>query len=266
MRLLHQLLLGTVIAMAAPATARDLTETPTGHWLMLVGTTNLDPAHEDAFNHWYNDVDIPDVLKVPGYRRARRELREDVPGFTVPSRAAEDGRYVALYDVETSSMDRTIIDMMLAAKKMDMTGRSIDALRVTERTYFRRIGDVLELPGTAGRSTYVYLERVDCCRDEATAVALDDWYESTRLPDLARLRPEGLRRVTRYDVHRVVMVEPRKVPRFLAIYEFDASSAAQVVEAMRRMNDQFAKEDRMSELFVETGSDVFRQIREVSRR
>jgi hypothetical protein len=267
MRKLTGVLLILAGYLAGPANADVTPVSTSGHWLMLVGTRNLDASREDAFNHWYDDIDIPDVLKVPGYRRARRALREEVPGFSAAGRGAEDGRYVALYDIETSNMDRTIIDMMLAAKKMDMTGRSIDALKVTERTYFRRLGDALEFPGGPGaaRGTYLYLERIACCRDEATAATLNDWYESTRLPALAHFRPDGLRRVTRYEVHRVVMVEPREVPRFLAIYEFEAASAAQVVAAMRRLNDQFAKADWTSDLFIETGSDVFRQIRDVAR-
>ena len=107
---------------------------------MLVATKNLDPTHEAEFNHWYDDIDIPDVLKVPGYKRARRGVRQTVTGFSAANQEAADGRYVALYDIETPNMDRTIIDMLMAAKKMDMTGRSIEALKVTERVYFRRLG------------------------------------------------------------------------------------------------------------------------------
>jgi hypothetical protein len=236
------------------------------HWLMLVGTKNTDPRREDAFNHWYDDIDIPDVLNVPGYRRARRGVRQSVPGFSVPAQEAEDGRYLALYDIETDNMDRTIIDMLMAAKKMDMTGRSIEALKVTERVYFRRRTELdMAAPKAAGKGTFWYLERVACCRDDAAASALNDWYDHTRLPDVARAGPPGLERVARFEVHRVVMVEPRQVPRFLTLYEFSADSADQIVAAMRAVNDRLAKTDRSSELFVESGSAVFQQIRDVRR-
>ena len=61
------------------------------------------------------------------------------------------------------------------------------------------------------------------------------------------------------------MVEPRQVPRFLTVYEFTAGSAEQVVGAMRSLNQRLTQADRMSDLFVESGSAVFQQIREVRR-
>ena len=259
-----------LVLMASCLTARSQPAAPgppdPRHWLMLVSTKNLDPAHEEAFNHWYDDVDIPDVLKVPGYTRARRGLRQNIPGFSSPQQEAEDGRYVALYDIETSNMDRTIIDMLMAAKKMDVTGRSIDALKVTERVYFRRLGDVFEVPAPkrSGERTYLYLERVSCCRDGATTVALDDWYDNTRVPD-ARAGVDGLVRVARFEVYRVVMVEPRQVPRFLTVYELASDSAERVLAAMRRLDEQEKKADRMSELFDGNAGALYQQIKDVPR-
>jgi len=33
---------------------------------------DVDPAHEDAFNRWYDNVHIPDLLACPGWLSARR--------------------------------------------------------------------------------------------------------------------------------------------------------------------------------------------------
>jgi hypothetical protein len=259
------LVLATLLGAVSRADAQP---GPNDHWLMLVATKNLNPSREDAFNHWYDDIDIPDVLKVPGYRRARRGVRQTVAGFSAPGQEAEDGRYMALYDIETTDMNRTIIDMLIAAKKMDMTGRSIEELKVTERVYFHTHGGTIDVPNakSAGHNTFLYLERVRCCRDEATAAAINDWYDSTHIPDVARAGLEGLLRITRYEVHRVVMVEPRQVPRFLTVYEFEATSGEQVVATMHRINERLAKADRMSELFVESESAIFQQIRDVRRQ
>ncbi len=240
-----------------------------GHWLMMVATKNLAPAREAEFNHWYDDIDIPDVLKVPGYKRARRGVRQTVTGFSTPNQEAAEGRYVALYDIETPNMDRTIIDMLMAAKKMDMTGRSIEALKVTERVYFRRLGGAVLVPNAAhkgaSRNTYLYLERVARCRDEATEGALNDWYDNTHIPDIVGAGIEGLTRVERFEVYRVAMVETLQVPRFLALYEFDAGSADEVVAAMRRVNERLKKSDRMSDWFVESNDIILMQIKDVRR-
>lgn len=259
-------ILRTILLFAMVAATAHADGIPPNHpnpWLMLVATKNLNPADEAAFNHWYDDIDIPDVLKVPGYLRARRGVRDT---------DAESGRYVALYDIDTSNIDRTIVDMMLAAKKMDMAGRSIDALKVTERVYFRPLGDPIDLSPakplsgkpTATR-TFVYLERVACCRDEATANALNDWYDHTRAGDAASLAQSGLRRITRYEVHRVAMVEPLQVPRFLTIYEFQSDTAEHVLEVTRRLNERMRANDRGSDLFVESGSAIFEVTKDVRR-
>jgi hypothetical protein len=50
---------------------------------------DIDPAHEDAFNRWYETVHIPDLLACPGWRSARRYV-------------ALDGgpKYVAVYEID----------------------------------------------------------------------------------------------------------------------------------------------------------------------
>ncbi len=257
-----------VLGLAAAPARAEPAGPDSSRWLMLVATKNMDAANEAAFNHWYDDIDIPDVLKVTGYQRARRGIRQTVPGFSTAEQEAADGRYVALYDIDTSNMDRTIIDMLMAAKKMDMTGRSIDALKVTERVYFRQLGGAVDVAAAPrkGGANFLYVERVDCCRDDATEIALNDWYDKTHLPDIVRAGVPGLKRITRFEVYRVVMVEPLRVPRFLTLYEFDSESAAQVVTAMRGLNESLKKSDRISDWFRESGNMVLKQIKDVRRQ
>jgi len=49
---------------------------------------DVDPVHEDAFNHWYDHVHVPDLLGCPGWLSARRYV-------------ALDGgpKYVAVYEI-----------------------------------------------------------------------------------------------------------------------------------------------------------------------
>ena len=39
---------------------------------ILVVMMEVDPAHEDDFNRWYNDEHLPERLEIPGYISARR--------------------------------------------------------------------------------------------------------------------------------------------------------------------------------------------------
>lgn len=49
---------------------------------------DIDPAHEAAFNRWYEETHLPDLLACPGWLSARRYV-------------ALDGgpKYVALYEI-----------------------------------------------------------------------------------------------------------------------------------------------------------------------
>jgi len=64
---------------------------------LFVGFTNPVEGEEDAFNAWYSDVHLKDVLKVPGIVAAQRfklsDVQRDKPPFP--------WRYLALYEIET---------------------------------------------------------------------------------------------------------------------------------------------------------------------
>jgi len=49
---------------------------------------NIDPAHEVAFNEWYDNTHVPEILACPGWLSARRFV------------AMDDGpKYAAMYEV-----------------------------------------------------------------------------------------------------------------------------------------------------------------------
>lgn len=63
---------------------------------VLVALTNAVEGREEEFNKWYNEVHLPDVLKIPGIIGAKRyRLSNDQRG---------DGpfpyRYLAIYEIE----------------------------------------------------------------------------------------------------------------------------------------------------------------------
>jgi hypothetical protein len=85
------------------------------------------------------------------------------------------------------------------------------------------------------------------------------------VPD-ARAEPNsGLMRLSRYRVHRVVMIEPLQVPRYLAIYAFCVDSASAVTDVIHRLDERERKEGRMSELLKDSDAAVYSELREVVR-
>lgn len=57
---------------------------------LLLAMMDVDPAHEEEFNRWYNEEHFPDRVNCPGFLSGRRFM-------------AVDGtpKYLALYDLES---------------------------------------------------------------------------------------------------------------------------------------------------------------------
>lgn len=177
-------------------------------WLMMVKSENVDPAREAEFEHWYNEIDIPDVLAVPGYERARR-------GAAV----TEDGArpYVALYTITSSDMDKTIIAMLMASWRMDQLGRGTDLIKVTERIYYKREGKGTR-SADAPKPTHLYLHRS----------------KGVAPKELRAIVNAGLAvGATPYRVYNVLMHEPVAVPDQLVVFEISAASDAAAKDAVK---------------------------------
>jgi hypothetical protein len=67
---------------------------------LLVVRTDIAPEHETAFNEWYDEVHLPEIVGVPGVRSGRRyrivEGDEVFPGEGVPA-------YLAVYELEDTA-------------------------------------------------------------------------------------------------------------------------------------------------------------------
>lgn len=57
---------------------------------LLLAMIDIDPAHEEEFNRWYNEEHLPDRQNCPGFLNGRRFKLVDGPG----------PKYLALYDLE----------------------------------------------------------------------------------------------------------------------------------------------------------------------
>jgi predicted amidohydrolase YtcJ len=193
-----------------------------GQWLMVVKTTATDPQRETQFNEWYDKIDVPDVLEVPGYMRARRGVKTE-PDHN----PAQDGQYIAIYNMEGPSIDKIIIDMLMATRKMEERGRSTDLLKVVERDYYREYAPASRPDGSpaGGAHEYLFMLRFDCGADPERQSAFNRWHDDTILPEI--LRAKGVMQATRYELYRVLMIQPKAVPRYLTVVELRADTPEQ---------------------------------------
>ena len=247
--------------------ANDSRSNPERHWFYMVQTNSTDPAREAEFNTWYDDIDIPDVLAVPGFMRARRGLGQKLPEFPSVDLKEGQGKYVALYDIETEDIDKSIIDLYVAARKMGALGRLTDLLKVTEASYYQRLRPTHEVVNTkpAAKNKYIYVQEILCCRDEAAKAQFRDWYDKTYIPAIEKV--SGFLRVNLYELYRVMTVlsvGPEEIPHLLAVYEIKAESAKQAVQGLSGAADTLNEAGRMSELYVAGDATAYLEMSDVN--
>lgn len=65
---------------------------------LLVVAVTVDPAVEDDWNRWYNEVHLPEIATCPGFKSAQRYVSQD----------GDSRRYMTLYELESAqALDST---------------------------------------------------------------------------------------------------------------------------------------------------------------
>jgi len=247
--------------LALPAQAGDSAKTKPGdHWFYAVKTMSTDPAKDVEFNAWYDDIDIPDVLDVDGFMRARRAKLAAVDGRPEPAQA--EGNYIALYDIETSDIDKTIIDLYVAARKMNALGRSTDLLKVTEANYYHRLKSIPSSSAPADGERFVLVQKILCCAKAKDRAAFVKWFERRFEPEVGTV--SGLSLLELYELYRVMeptAMKPEELPHFLIVYEVNSAAAAR---SIFDKIDGLQSSEALPASFVE-GDDtaLYRQFNEV---
>ena len=112
-------------------------------WLVLVESNCADPAHEDEFNEWYDQIHLPDVLETEGVVKATRYMSVDpVNGH---------GKYMAVYEVEADDLQAVFAanDRNMESKKA--AGRMSDLLQPVSIRSFRQLTSMPARVLVAGR-------------------------------------------------------------------------------------------------------------------
>lgn len=99
---------------------------------MVVGSNPTDPAQEAAFNEWYTESHLDDVLRVAGFNAARRYTLSPVRPMvgTEPSPFG----YLAVYEVESDDLAATASELQAAldsgaiplSETFDLSNFSVD--------------------------------------------------------------------------------------------------------------------------------------------
>ena len=92
---------------------------------MIVRARAVHPDRADELDHWYDDVHIPEVCRVPGFVGATR--------YVVVDRAtgepdADDPEFVTVYELEADDLTEPLRE--LSARSADGRNHRSDALQL----------------------------------------------------------------------------------------------------------------------------------------
>ncbi len=216
------------VLLAVPLSASNAESHTNAQWFYMVKSRPSEPAREPEFNAWYEDIDIPDVLEVPGFMRARRAIARDSTELE-----PTDPTYVALYDIDTKDIDKSIIDLYVAARKMGQLGRLTDVLKVVEANYYELIRQhaAADTSRVADGGSFVFTQKILCCQEESERAIFVEWYETILAPALEdSLGADRGQLFELYRIMEVVALTKVEIPHFLIVFEAKSDSAAEAVE------------------------------------
>jgi hypothetical protein len=82
---------------------------------ILLVMSDATPGDDDAYNAWYDDIHLADVLSVPGLVAARRFVALPSVHGELPA-----ARYLAIYEIDADDLDAVQRALSVAAKGMDI--------------------------------------------------------------------------------------------------------------------------------------------------
>jgi hypothetical protein len=106
-------------------------------WILIVRSNcatsveGYDFAPDDKFNDWYDNVHVPDVLKIPGFISGRRFISPDISTL-------DSGRYLALYEIETDDIRTTMKALEDTMRDLQKDGRLTKLLQAVSMSVFKQ--------------------------------------------------------------------------------------------------------------------------------
>jgi hypothetical protein len=78
----------------------------------VVQSSALDAEHEPAYDAWYDNVHIPDVLDVPGFVSARR--------FRIVDGGDDAHTFLTIYEIDADDVQATVKELYRRAQSGEM--------------------------------------------------------------------------------------------------------------------------------------------------
>jgi len=172
---------------------------------VLVALANCkDPAREEEFNRWYDQVHLGDVTGFGVFANPSRYVNvQPQPG---------QPKYAAIYETDQEDLKGAIRALFAKAREWEEQGRMIDVLEVASIGLYERIGEWCSQRGKPVRGLLMVISN---CKDPAREEEFNRWYNQVHVPDILELGHY-------HTAYRYQSIAPDKTPgKYLALYETD---------------------------------------------
>ncbi len=189
-----------------------------------------DDTQEAAFNQYYEEVHIPDVLETPGVIGAQRFVCVDKPDM---------GKYLTIFESE-SLEPQDILDRVQAtlSKKQHLAGHSFAQATEKLRGSYRRRWRLEDHSRPPKSVTGVLVSFYFGPKDPSQIPLVHHWYNAIHVPDM--LAVPGFCATDRLDG-----VDPQGEYRMLHLYQLDSEDISETIEEMRRRVGRWMVDGRM---------------------
>ena len=198
--------------------------------IMISLTTPNGPEVEGAFNQWYDEIHIPDILGTGLFNRALRykAATPDAP------------QYMALYEIANEDLSGTFNQLLSEVAKLREAGRMFTerkafmlAAMKTRRTFEFRDPDQHDLTGLLAMGSNP--------KPAGTDDAFNDWYDNVHMEDIKDTRM--------YTVcHRFQTVDPQEGQiQYINMYETDLKNVSEALTGLDNFRPGWVERGRLYE-------------------
>jgi len=204
-------------------------------WVNIL-ETNCDPNREDEYNDWYDKIHVPDVLANPGFVRAR--------GYVNKEFRDGRGKYMALYEIETDDIEKTMkVRREKRAKEHEQGRASANrpnfSFTLWHDVLFKQIFE-RTAPQNSTSTTGKWLNFVEQNCDPAREAEYHEWYNDMHIPDVL-LTPSFVS-ARRYQIKDFLCGRGE----YLAIYEIETDAIEPTMKMRIEMRAEEVKLGRAS--------------------
>ena len=196
--------------------------------LLLALTNCTDPSKEEAFNAWYNHIQVPDVTAPRIFRHALRFVNSDPTSQAV--------QYVATYETNWEDVSKAMPAHREASVKLRERGdRGTPYIQVVRSGVFKKLGGEFCAARRPTRSILLVLSNG---KNPAREAEFNSWYEDIHVADI-------LETGVFHTAYWYESLDPQATQaKYLALYEMEQSDPAQVQEAMSKARAEANWENR----------------------